>query len=92
MTIRTHSAARKYSNGRVKRLNTEALKVVEEKANEIAECLMTSTREGKVMSTRLLVELAEGSASPEEALQKRPLLTLAQRLAAAPQLPPEALD
>ena len=92
MTTRTRSAVRKNGNGRVKKLNKEAFKIVEARAGEIAESLMKSTIGGHVMSTRLLVELAEGDVDVEEASLKRPLHTLAMRLADEPQLPPEALD
>jgi hypothetical protein len=81
MTSRTRAATKKYSNGRVKRLNKEAFKLVEERANEIAEALMKSTIEGKVMSARLLVDLAEGDVDLEEALSKLPLRSLALQLA-----------
>jgi len=81
MTTRTHSATRKYGSGKVKRLNKEAFKIVEERANEIAEALMKATSDGKVMSTKLLVELAEGDVELEEALSKLPLRSLALQLA-----------
>jgi hypothetical protein len=87
MTTRTHSAVRKNGNGRVKRLIKEARKLVDAKANEIAEALMKATKEGHVMSARLLIELAEADVDIEEALGKRPLITLATRLAAEPQMP-----
>jgi hypothetical protein len=87
MTTRTHSAVRKNGNGRVKRLNKEARKLVDAKANEIAEALMKATKEGHVMSARLLIELAEADVDIEEALGKRHLITLATRLAAEPQMP-----
>lgn len=92
MTTRNHATVRKNGNGRVKRLNHEAFKLVEERANEIAEALMTATKEGKVMSARLLVELAEGFADPEDALSKNPLRSLALRLSKQPQLPPQSLN
>jgi len=79
------SAVRKNGNGRVKRLNKEAFKIVEERAGKIAEPLMKSTIDGHVMSTRLLVELAEGDVDVEEALLKRPLRSLALQLAEQPQ-------
>jgi hypothetical protein len=66
-----------------------AFKLVEEKAGEITDSLMKSTTEGKVMSTKLLVELAEGDVDLEEALSKRPLRSLALRLANEPQVPKE---
>jgi hypothetical protein len=91
MTTRNNAPVRKYGNGRVKRLNNEAFKLVEERANEIALALMDATNKGHVMSARLLVELAEGSADPEDALSKNPLRSLALRLSKQPQLPVETL-
>ncbi len=81
MTRRTHSTVRKNGNGRVKELNKEAFKVVKENANKIAQSLLKSTEEGHVLSTRLLVELAEGDVDVEEASMKQPLRSLALRLA-----------
>jgi hypothetical protein len=66
-----------------------AFKLVEEKAGEITDSLMKSTTEGKVMSTKLLVELAEGDVDLEDALSKRPLRSLALRLANEPMVPME---
>jgi hypothetical protein len=44
------------------------------------------------MSTKLLVELAEGDVDVEEALTKRPLRSLALRLANEPQVPKKPLN
>lgn len=90
MTTRLNSAGRKDSNSKTKRLNSEAFKVVEEQAHEIAQALMKSTKKGKVMSTRLLVELAGGNMTVEEA-PTGPLRSLALELAAQPQMPAESL-
>jgi hypothetical protein len=87
MTNRTQSAGTKYSNGKVRRLNNEALKTVDENANAIALALLDSTKKGHVMSARLLVELAEGSVTPEEAANRRQIRSLALRLANEPQVP-----
>ena len=92
MTTRKQAGAGKTGSGKVRRLNHEAFKLVEQRANEIAEALMTATKEGKVMSARLLVELAEGFADPEDALSKDPLRSLALRLSKQPQLPPQSLS
>jgi hypothetical protein len=74
------------------RLSKMAFELVEENAGEITQCLMKSTREGKVMSTKLLVELAEGNVDVEVALTKGPLRSLALRLEAEPQMPPHPQD
>jgi hypothetical protein len=87
MTTRTHSAVGKNGNGRVKRLNKMAAMKVDENADGIAEGLMKAAKEGHVMSARLLIELAEGDVDIEEALGKRPLITLAMRLAKESQVP-----
>lgn len=55
--------------------------MVELNANLIAKALFDSTIDGKVMSARLLVELAEGDVDLEEALSKLPLRSLALQLA-----------
>jgi hypothetical protein len=68
-----------------------AFNLVEESAGEITQALMKSTREGKVMSTKLLVELAEGNVDVEDALSKRPFRSLALRLANEPQVQREPL-
>jgi hypothetical protein len=67
------------------RLSKEAFKMVEERAVEIAEALMNSTIEGKVMSTKLLVELAEGDLEIEDGATVGPLRSLALKLALAVQ-------
>jgi len=63
-----------------------AFEVVEAKAGEIIDALMKSTNQGKVMSTKLLVELAEGDVDVEDALTKKPLRSLALRLANEPEV------
>jgi hypothetical protein len=86
MTIRTQSAGTKYSNGKVRRLNNEAFKMVDENAGAIANALYRSTIDGRVMSARLLLDLAEGSVSPEEAAARRQVRSLAIRLANEPEV------
>jgi ribosomal protein S7 len=83
MTTRTQSAGKKR---KTRRLVGEAFKTVEERANDIVEALMKATLECKVMSTKLLVELAEGDVDVEDALNKKPLRSLALRLANEPQV------
>jgi len=86
MTTRTQSGEKKYSNGKVRKLNNEALTIVDTKAKEIAEALFTSTTKGHVMSAHLLIELAEGSVTPEEAATRRQVRSLAIRLANEPEV------
>jgi hypothetical protein len=86
MTNRTQSAEKKYSSGKVRKLNNEALTIVVTKAKEIAEALFESTTKGHVMSAHLLIELAEGSVTPEEAANRRQIRSLALRLANEPQV------
>jgi hypothetical protein len=59
--------------------------MVEENAISIAQWLLDSIKKGHVMSARLLVDLAEGDVDVEEALTKKPLRSLALRLAGEPQ-------
>jgi hypothetical protein len=75
---------------KVKKLNEQALKLVDENATEIAKSLLDSTLDGHVLSARLLVELAEGNVEAEEAVTMRPLRSLALNLAAEPQWPGDA--
>jgi len=92
MTTRTHSAVRKIGNGRVKRLLAEALRVLDDNATGIATGLMEAAKLGHVMSARLLIELAGADVDIEEALGKRPLITLAMRLAKEPQAPAKSSE
>jgi hypothetical protein len=77
---------------KVKKLNEEALKLVDEKAAEIAKSLYDSTLDGHVLSARLLLELAQGNAEVEEAMVMRPLRSLALDLTAEPEWPRDSLD
>jgi|SRR5271166_2186825 len=70
---------------KTKKLNEAALKLVDEKAAEIAQSLYDSTIDGHMLSARLLVELAEGNVEAEEAVTMRPLRSLALNLAAEPE-------
>ena len=76
-------------SGKVKKLNDEALKLVDEEAAKIAKSLLDSTLQGHVLSARLLVELAEGNAEAEEVLTMHPRRSVALDLAAEPQWPGE---
>jgi hypothetical protein len=77
---------------KVKKLNEAALKIVDERAVEIAQSLFDGTRKGHVQSTRLLVELAEGNVEAEDALATRPVHSLALDLATEPRWPLEMLE
>jgi hypothetical protein len=92
MTNRKQSAATKNSKVRVEKLNQAAFKQVDENASQIAKTLCDSAVKGHVLSTRLLVEVAEGNVGAEEALTMRPLLSLASRLGAEPEWPFGAND
>jgi hypothetical protein len=67
---------------KMKRLNEEAHKLVDEKAKSIVDALYKSTEKGGVMCARLLIELAEGGVEAEEAARRQPLPSLAEALAA----------
>ena len=92
MTTRTHSAVKKQGNGRVKRLNKEALKIVDAHAMEIATALLEAAKRGNSMSAQLLIQLAQVGIDIKELLTKRPLITLAMRLAKEPQMPATSSD
>jgi hypothetical protein len=77
---RTHAAPGK--KRKVLRLTKEAFKTVEENAHGLAEALLKSAKEGKVMSAKLLVELAEEDVDGEDGMTAGPLRSLALRLAA----------
>jgi hypothetical protein len=85
MTTRTQLAVGK--KRKATRLCKVAFNLVEEKAGPLTGALMESALEGKVMSAKLLVELAEGDVDVDEALTKKPLRSLALRLANEPQVP-----
>jgi hypothetical protein len=95
-TTRKQAVMRKAHAGgtfkKVKKLNEQALKLVDEKATEIAQSLLDSTLEGHVLSARLLVELAEGNLEAEEAMTMRPLRSQALELAAEPEWPGEGIE
>jgi hypothetical protein len=92
MTTRRQTAATRNSKVRVEKLNKAAFALVNENATEIAASLLKSTIEGHVLSARLLVELAEGNVSAEEALMMRPLRSLALQLEADSRLPIDSPD
>ena len=79
MTNRKFAVAEK--KRKVIRLSREAFKLVEDNAIKITAALLESTFEGKVMSTKLLVELAEGDVEVQEGMIAGPLRSLALKLA-----------
>jgi hypothetical protein len=68
------------------KLTAAAFSMIETNAAEIVKALYDSTLKGHVMSTKLLVELAEGDVDVEDALHKKPFRSLALRLGAEPQV------
>jgi hypothetical protein len=92
MITRKQIAARKPGYAKVKKLIEEAFKIADGKAKQLAEALYQSAIKGHVMSARLLLELAEGNLDVEEAMIKGPFRSLALRLAAEAQMPPEPPD
>jgi hypothetical protein len=82
--------AAKPATPKTRKLNREALKIVDEKAKEIADALFDSTIKGHVLSAKLLVDLAEGNIDADEAMTKRPLRSVATELAAEPPWNPNA--
>jgi len=92
MTTRMDRGAGKSGKGRAKKLNKEAHQAVEDEAHVIAQALVRKAKAGDVTSARLLVELAEEDVVAAEVVQDRPLLKLAERLAAEPQWPRDTPD
>ncbi len=84
MTTRTQAAIGK--KRKAIKLTVAAFNKIETNAPAIIEALYKSALEGHVMSTKLLVELAEGDVDVEDALIKKPLRSLALRLANEPQV------
>ena len=84
MTTRTQAAIGK--KRKAIKLTAAALNMIETNAAEIVLALYNSTLKGHVMSAKLLVELAEGDVDVEDALNKKPLRSLALRLANEPQV------
>jgi hypothetical protein len=92
MTTHKQKAARKNGNRQLKTLNEAAYKKVDEEAGQIVDALMSAARDGKVMSTRLLIELAEKCGDAEQAEVLQPFRALLLDLAAEPEWPAEALE
>lgn len=92
MTKRKQTAVKKSSNRGVKKLNRAAFRVLEQRADEIANVMIDAARKGQSMSTRLLMELAGGNLDSEQAAAMRPFRKLLLDLAAEQQLTGEALD
>jgi hypothetical protein len=77
---------------KLKKLNKEALKLVDQNAAEIAKLLCGSTLGGDVTSARLLLELAEGNVDAEEPTTMKPLRSQALSLAAEPEWPHDSTE
>jgi hypothetical protein len=84
----TGKTVRKNSKTRVKKLNQEALKSMGISAKAIVQGLVDSSTHGNAVSAKLLMDLAEQEADAKQNVKRRPILTLGQRLAAEPKLPP----
>ena len=84
MTTRTQSEIGK--KRKTIKLTAAAFNMIETNAAALALALYESALKGHVMSAKLLVELAEGDVDVEDALNKKPLRSLALRLANEPQV------
>jgi len=87
MTTRKAVAIRSNAPRKAIRINKEAFKLVDENAGEIAKALLRAIKDGHVMSAQLLFQLADAGVDIADALDKRPLNTIAMRLGAERQLP-----
>jgi hypothetical protein len=83
LTTRTQQAVGK--KRKTKKLITEAFNQVENNAPAFAKSLYDQAIKGHVLSAKLLVELAEGDADLDETINKKPLNSLALRLANQPE-------
>jgi hypothetical protein len=89
MTTRRNTA--KHNSKNVRKLIDAAIEKLDKSAVPLTNALYESALKGHVLSAKLLVELATEDTDVEAAFQKRPLRTLAMRLAAEPQLPRDSL-
>ncbi len=80
------------NNERIKPLIEAVRAVIISEALLIAKGLAKSAKKGRPMAARLMIDLAQKDVDIEEAIKTNPLRSLALRLAAQPQLPPEALS
>ncbi len=92
MTTRKLKATKKTGNRGANKLNEVAFKNLEEDAEQIGQALKEAAAKGNVMSTRLLIELAEKFADAGQVEMLRPFHALLQDLAAEPEWPAEALE
>jgi hypothetical protein len=77
---------------KAKKLSKEALRTLDDNAVEIVLALYNSTIKGHVLSAKLLVDLGEGNVDAEDAINKRPLRSIAWELANEPQWQDEDLE
>lgn len=87
MTTRRVVAVRTIAPRKPTWINKVAEKTVNENAGDICTGLANAAKKGHAMSARLLFNLADGNVDIEEALEKRPLKTIAMRLGAEQQSP-----
>jgi hypothetical protein len=91
MTTRKYDAGKKTDSRRLKKLCRAAFLLVDANADNIAIALMNGTSHGETLSKRLLFEMAETGVDTEQ-LGLGPVVSLADRLKAEPQVPPLADD
>jgi aspartokinase len=89
--VKQKAKAKKASKD-VKQLKKAARKMVDDKAPQLAMLLFSSSFEGDVPSTRLLMELAQKNVEAERARKIQPLRSWASGLAAEPEWRGEASE
>ena len=92
MTTRRAVAVRTIAPRKPTWINKVAEKVVEDNADGICNGLAEVAKKGHSMSAKVLLDLADGNVNIEEALEKRPLKTIAMRLGAEQQSPKDHPD
>lgn len=92
MTTRKAPAIKNKAPRKVVKLKTEAFRLVELNSTPIIQGLVDASIKGHVLCTRLLLDLAEDNIEIESVPDKKPVVTVAMRLAAEPQLPPDHPD
>ena len=75
-----------------KKLNTAALKLLGDNADQIADALYNGTINGDAPSVRMLVELAQHNVEAVKAIKVEPLRSWAEKLAAELEWPDEASE
>jgi hypothetical protein len=92
MKAKKQTEVKKTCGGTKTGLSQAAIKIVEERGDEIAIAMVESALLGHTLSAKLLKELAQGNPEIKKALMKGPFRSVALDLAAEPKWPRELAD